>query len=69
MVELFPVDCRLRTGWSVKTAAVHQPVQQPLDEEEQAAILDVIKRAEQLEVVEQERVNKMVKNVVFNRML
>lgn len=61
---LFRYYHRLRTGWSVKTGSLgYQSSSLPststnnaLDPDEQAAILEVIHRAEQLELREQERV-------------
>lgn len=48
---------RLRTGWSVKTASLgYKSSTSPLREEEQTAIIDVIRRAEQLDLMEQDRV-------------
>jgi len=51
--------CRLKTGWSVKTQQLQSfggRQDSTLNESEQAIIKDVIKRAEMLEVTEQERV-------------
>nr|XP_022906432.1 synaptotagmin-like protein 2 [Onthophagus taurus] len=52
---------KLKTGWSVKTACVgyNQPSNN-LREDEQAVIIDVIKRAEKVDQLEQERVGKLV---------
>lgn len=51
-------SCRLKTGWSVKTGSMgFQSSLPPLGADEQAAILDVIRRAEQLDHLEQERVS------------
>lgn len=54
---------RLKTGWSIKTGSMGYGVSTNrnnsntgLDPEEQATILEVIQRAEQLELREQERV-------------
>ncbi|KAK7861937.1 hypothetical protein R5R35_006309 [Gryllus longicercus] len=49
---------KLRTGWSVKTQQLQRYGQTDaaLDEAEQEVILQVIRRAEMLEVTEQERV-------------
>lgn len=50
-------NCRLRTGWSTgKPTAT-------LDPAEREAILDVIRRNEQLEVAERQRVGKLVERV------
>jgi hypothetical protein len=49
----------LKTGWSVKTQQLQSfggRQDSSLDETEQAIIKDVIKRAEMLEVTEQDRV-------------
>jgi len=51
--------CRLKTGWSVKTKQLQSfggRQDSTLNESEQAVIKEVIKRAEMLEVTEQERV-------------
>ena len=51
--------CRLKTGWSVKTRQMQSfggRQDSTLNESEQAIIKEVIKRAEMLEVTEQERV-------------
>ena len=51
--------CRLKTGWSVKTRQLQSfggRQDSTLNESEQAIIKEVIKRAEMLEVTEQERV-------------
>ena len=49
---------RLRTGWSVKTQQLQSYGRQDtsINDSEQAIIKEVIKRAEMLEVTEQERV-------------
>lgn len=53
----------MKTGWSVKTG--HQTPQPPLGADEQAAILEVIKRAEQIELSEQERVSLKISSPLF----
>lgn len=52
------VICRLRTGWSTG-----KPTAAALDPSERDAILDVIRRNEQLEVAERQRVGKLVERV------
>ncbi|KAK3919022.1 Rab effector Noc2 [Frankliniella fusca] len=58
---------KLRTGWSVKTQPLEilPKAQEPtvLDESEQAMILDVIRRAENIDLTEQERVGRLVDRV------
>ncbi|KRT84722.1 hypothetical protein AMK59_1673, partial [Oryctes borbonicus] len=55
---------RLKTGWSVKTGSMgYQSTLPPLGADEQAVILDVIRRAEQLDHLEQERVGKLVERL------
>lgn len=58
---------KLRTGWSVKTQPLEilPKAQEPtvLDESEQAMILDVIRRAEHIDLTEQERVGRLVDRV------
>nr|KAH0807684.1 hypothetical protein GEV33_015107 [Tenebrio molitor] len=57
---------KLKTGWSVKTASLSchgSSVNQPLGPEEQAAIVDVIKRAEEVDLTEQERVGRLVERL------
>lgn len=51
-------NCRLRTGWSTG-----KPTAAALDPAERDAILDVIRRNEQLEVAERQRVGKLVERV------
>ncbi|XP_030754975.1 rabphilin-3A [Sitophilus oryzae] len=56
---------KLRTGWSVKTDSLSgfssaPTVNEPLAEQEQRAIVQVIQRAEKIDVTEQERVGKLV---------
>lgn len=58
---------KLRTGWSIKTQPL-ETLPKPreptvLDETEQAMILDVIRRAEHIDVTEQERVGRLVDRV------
>lgn len=48
---------RLKAGWSVKTASLgYQSSPQTIGADEQATIVAVIKRAEQIDQIEQERV-------------
>ncbi|XP_050311012.1 rabphilin-3A isoform X2 [Anthonomus grandis grandis] len=59
---------KLKTGWSVKTACLGgfnsgPTVNQPLGEDEQQSIVDVIQRAEKLDLTEQERVGKLVQKL------
>ncbi|XP_072394351.1 rabphilin-3A isoform X2 [Diabrotica undecimpunctata] len=58
---------KLNTGWSVKTAVLgysHKvPQVSPLAAEEQEAIVQVIQRAEQLDISEQHRVGKLVEKL------
>ncbi|KAJ1524251.1 hypothetical protein ONE63_010766 [Megalurothrips usitatus] len=58
---------KLRTGWSVKTQPLESlpKAQEPtvLDDTEQAMILDVIRRAEHIDLTEQERVGRLVDRV------
>ncbi|XP_069680123.1 rabphilin-3A isoform X2 [Periplaneta americana] len=57
---------KLKTGWSVKTQqlqAYGNRQDSSLNESEQAIIKDVIKRAEMLEVTEQERVGRLVERL------
>ncbi|KAG5888086.1 hypothetical protein JTB14_024858 [Gonioctena quinquepunctata] len=58
---------RLNTGWSVKTASLgyspKSPKSTPLAAEEQEKIVNVIQRAEQLDVSEQERIGKLVERL------
>ncbi|XP_074040221.1 rabphilin isoform X2 [Leptinotarsa decemlineata] len=58
---------KLNTGWSVKTATLgynaKSPKTSPLAAEEQEAIVNVIQRAEQLDVSEQERIGKLVERL------
>lgn len=58
MVFCYLYDCRLRTGWSTG-----KPTAAALDPAERDAILDVIRRNEQLEVAERQRVGKLVERV------
>lgn len=51
-------NCRLRTGWSTG-----KPTAAALDPAERDAILEVIRRNEQLEVAERQRVGKLVERV------
>ncbi|XP_066153659.1 double C2-like domain-containing protein beta isoform X1 [Euwallacea fornicatus] len=56
---------KLKTGWSVKTGNLagfsSSPApNQPLREDEQQVIVNVIQRAEKLDVTEQERVGKLI---------
>ena len=55
-MSFFPCS-RLKTGWSSSCKRV------ALNEEEQRAIVDVIKRNEQLEMAERQRVGKLVERV------
>lgn len=58
------VVCRLKTGWSVKTSSYGQRQQlEPINIEEQETIIEVIKRNEQLECMEQERVGKLMERL------
>lgn len=51
------MNYRLKAGWSVKTATSgYQSAPQAIGAEEQATIVAVIKRAEQIDRIEQERV-------------
>lgn len=52
-----PVQLRLQTGWSSASKRV------ALNDEEQQAIVSVIKRNEQLEMAERQRVGKLVERV------
>ncbi|XP_021918829.1 rabphilin-1 isoform X2 [Zootermopsis nevadensis] len=57
---------KLRTGWSVKTRQLQSfggRQDSTLNESEQAVIKDVIKRAEMLEMTEQERVGRLVERL------
>ncbi|XP_068087082.1 rabphilin-3A [Anabrus simplex] len=56
---------KLKTGWSVKTQQLHSYGRQDssLNQSEQDIILQVIRRAEQLEQVEQERVGRLVERL------
>ncbi|KAF5285765.1 hypothetical protein FQR65_LT13044 [Abscondita terminalis] len=55
---------KLKTGWSVKTSAFgYKSTPAPLKDDEQNAIVEVIKRAEQLELMEQERVGKLIERL------
>ncbi|XP_034236725.1 rabphilin-3A isoform X2 [Thrips palmi] len=58
---------KLRTGWSVKTQPLESlpKAQEPtvLDDTEQAMILEVIRRAEHIDLTEQERVGRLVDRV------
>ncbi|XP_023309882.1 rabphilin-3A [Anoplophora glabripennis] len=58
---------RLNTGWSVKTSALgcssSSSKSQPLAAEEQEAIVQVIQRAEKIDVSEQERIGKLVERL------
>ncbi|GJQ79793.1 Rph [Trypoxylus dichotomus] len=55
---------KLKTGWSVKTGSMgYQSTLPPLGADEQAIILDVIRRAEHLDHLEQERVGKLVERL------
>lgn len=58
---------KLRTGWSIKTQPLESlpKPQEPtvLDDTEQAMILDVIRRAEHIDLTEQERVGRLVDRV------
>ncbi|CAH1112426.1 unnamed protein product [Psylliodes chrysocephalus] len=58
---------KLNTGWSVKTATLgysHKvPQSSPLAAEEQEAIVQVIQRAEQLDMSEQQRIGKLVEKL------
>ncbi|CAH0549373.1 unnamed protein product [Brassicogethes aeneus] len=55
---------KLKTGWSMKTASFRYPSStsksQTLGQEEQNTILQVIQRAERLDLTEQERVGRLV---------
>ncbi|XP_069471265.1 rab effector Noc2 [Ambystoma mexicanum] len=67
---------KLHTGWSVHTSQTEkQRKNQSLEHEEIEVILDVIKRAEKLDLVEQQRIGRLVerlenmrKNVMGNGM-
>ncbi|XP_065172910.1 rabphilin-3A [Atheta coriaria] len=55
---------KLKTGWSVKTSSYGQRQQlEPINIEEQETIIEVIKRNEQLECMEQERVGKLMERL------
>ncbi|KAF5291802.1 hypothetical protein FQA39_LY14290 [Lamprigera yunnana] len=55
---------KLKTGWSVKTSTFgYKSTPAPLKDEEQNAIVEVIRRSEQLEVMEQERVGKLIERL------
>ncbi|XP_056634941.1 synaptotagmin-9 isoform X2 [Diorhabda sublineata] len=58
---------KLNTGWSVKTASFgysqKAPPISPLAAEEQEAIVQVIQRAEQLDISEQQRIGKLVEKL------
>ncbi|XP_063925264.1 rabphilin-3A isoform X2 [Zophobas morio] len=57
---------KLKTGWSVKTASLSchgSSVSQPLGPEEQEAIVNVIKRAEEVDLTEQERVGRLIERL------
>ncbi|XP_047097762.1 rabphilin-3A [Schistocerca piceifrons] len=58
---------KLRTGWSVKTQSLEQYGGQAdnpsLSEQEQETILQVIRRAEMLDLTEQERVGRLVERL------
>uniref|UniRef100_A0A1Y1LN07 Rabphilin n=1 Tax=Photinus pyralis TaxID=7054 RepID=A0A1Y1LN07_PHOPY len=55
---------KLKTGWSVKTSTFgYKSSPAPLRDDEQTAILEVIRRAEQLDIVEQERVGKLIERL------
>ncbi|XP_025835633.1 uncharacterized protein LOC108733899 [Agrilus planipennis] len=57
---------KLKTGWSMKTASLERgPAPQrdnslPLREDEQATIIEVIKKAEQIDLLEQERIGRLI---------
>ncbi|CAL8134646.1 unnamed protein product [Orchesella dallaii] len=52
---------RLQSGWSLKTNQFNTyPKPQPLTDKEQQMIVNVVKKAEELEIVEQKRVGKLV---------
>ncbi|XP_064214519.1 rabphilin-3A isoform X1 [Tribolium castaneum] len=57
---------KLKAGWSVKTATLNThgtTTNQPLGPEEQEAIVSVIKRAEEIDLTEQERVGRLVERL------
>ncbi|XP_060533212.1 rabphilin-3A [Cylas formicarius] len=55
---------KLKTGWSVKTGSFgHSSTGPPLGEDEQDAIVQVIRRAEKLDITEQERVGRLVERL------
>ncbi|CAH1129724.1 unnamed protein product [Ceutorhynchus assimilis] len=59
---------KLKTGWSVKTGSLASfssapTLNQPLGEDEHDAIVNVIQRAEKMDVTEQERVGKLVERL------
>ncbi|KAK5638153.1 hypothetical protein RI129_012448 [Pyrocoelia pectoralis] len=55
---------KLERGWSVKTSTFrYKSSPAPLRDDEQTAILEVIRRAEQLDLMEQERVGKLVERL------
>ncbi|CAG9862555.1 unnamed protein product [Phyllotreta striolata] len=58
---------KLNTGWSVKTATLgysqRTPHTSPLAAEEQEAIVQVIQRAEKLDLSEQQRIGKLVEKL------
>ncbi|KAK4877923.1 hypothetical protein RN001_010429 [Aquatica leii] len=53
---------KLKTGWSVKTSG-YKSTPAALKDDEHNAIVDVIKRAERLEMMEQERVGKLIERL------
>ncbi|XP_076256001.1 rabphilin isoform X2 [Rhynchophorus ferrugineus] len=59
---------KLKTGWSVKTGSMSgfsstPSLNEPLAEQEQKAIVQVIQRAEKLDLTEQERVGRLVERL------
>lgn len=55
--NLLSFPFRLQTGWSIKTNQFSQyPKPQPLSEREQQIIVSVVKKAEEMDMVEQKRV-------------
>lgn len=55
--SLYNFNVRLKSGWSLKTESLGYQNTEHIGADEQATIISVIKRAEQVDKIEQERVS------------